>query len=89
MTEVDIFGMLVEGLRLMLIGMGIVFSFLLLLVGLLRLMSSLAQRLAPAEVAPQAAAAAVPRPAEFGDQGELVAVISAAVARWRSRHGPG
>ncbi len=41
--------LLIESLSLMVIGMGIVYGFLLLLVGALRLMSSLILRLAPEE----------------------------------------
>lgn len=72
--------LLVEGLRLMVIGMGIVFSFLLLLVGVLRLMSAAVVRLSPdASRLPVDASA---------DEGEVtdagvIAVISAAVARYR------
>jgi oxaloacetate decarboxylase gamma subunit len=73
--------LLVESLRLMLIGMGIVFSFLLMLVGILRLMSWVALRLAPVSAAPEPmltpTAAATEPP---------VAVIAAAIARYRARH---
>jgi oxaloacetate decarboxylase gamma subunit len=76
--------LLVEGLGLMLIGMGIVFAFLMMLVAVLRLMSGFAGRLSPE---PRAVSAASGAPAAEGagapDQGELVAVISAAVARYR------
>ncbi|MCG6943230.1 MAG: OadG family protein [Thiohalocapsa sp.] len=72
--------LLLESLRLLMIGMGIVFSFLLLLVGMLRLMSWAALRLAPvsAAPAPQTSAAADDR---------VVAVIAAAVARYRAGRG--
>jgi len=79
MTEMQLIG---ESLRLMGIGMGIVFVFLLLLVALLRVMSWIALRLAPAEAAPPAAAVAV------SATDDVVAVISAAVALWRARHRP-
>jgi len=75
-----------ESLRLMGIGMGIVFTFLLLLVALLRAMSWIALRLAPPE--PELAA---PPPATVpvsGFDDDVIAVISAAVARWRARHRP-
>lgn len=72
---------MIEGLRLMGIGMGIVFAFLILLVVLLRWMSFVALRLAPA------APATLPEPApattsDIPDQA-LVAVITAAVHRYR------
>jgi oxaloacetate decarboxylase gamma subunit len=82
MPETSLIG---ESLILMAIGMGIVFSFLLLLVVLLRAMSWLAERLSPA--LPEPSAAGAPPPAT-GDasEAELVAVISAAINRYRSRH---
>ena len=79
--------LLLEGLRLMVIGMGIVFAFLLLLVAVLRQMSKLAMRLspdvpAPAISAPRTVARDVGRTADD----ELIAVISTAVARYRKDH---
>lgn len=80
--------MIGEGLRLMLIGMSIVFGFLMLLVVFLRGMSWLAARVAPAE--PHDGAAA-PIPAAVGGAAaadtELVAVMAAALARYRARQG--
>jgi oxaloacetate decarboxylase gamma subunit len=70
--------LLLESLRLMLIGMGIVFSFLLLLVGILRLMSWVALRLAPVSVAPE------PMTSASGADAAPVAVIAAAIARYRA-----
>jgi oxaloacetate decarboxylase gamma subunit len=76
--------LLLEGLRLMLIGMGIVFAFLLMLVGVLRLMSRFAKRLAPETHAAAAAGYPIPPgPAGQLDQVELVAVLSAALHRYR------
>lgn len=78
--------LLMEGLNLMLLGMGIVFLFLILLVFGMHGMSWLAFRLeakfpSPEEPAPRQAA---PTPAA---DHELVAVISAAIARYRAiRH---
>ena len=74
--------LLMEGLRLMAIGMGIVFAFLLLLVGVMRTMSALAMRLAPEPGL--AVGGRMPGAAEQGDA-ELIAVITAAVARYRRR----
>ena len=75
--------LITESLSLMAIGMGIVFSFLLLLVALLRVMSWLSGRFAPspAEVTP-AVVAAVPAAGTSSD--ELIAVISAAITRYRA-----
>jgi oxaloacetate decarboxylase gamma subunit len=78
MSETDL---LVESLRLMLIGMGIVFSFLLMLVGILRLMSWVALRLAPVSAAPEP----MTTPGSVAT-GPPVAVIAAAIARYRARH---
>ncbi|MEA3276949.1 MAG: OadG family protein [Pseudomonadota bacterium] len=76
-------GLLMEGLRLMAIGMGIVFAFLLLLVGVLRVMSLAVMRFAPGEPAP----ASGPVSEAPVTDGELVAVITAAIARYREgRH---
>lgn len=75
--------MLLEGLNLMLLGMGIVFTFLVLLVFGMHGMSWLALRLetrfpTPEEDAPPRAPAPAPADAE------LIAVISAAIARYRT-----
>jgi oxaloacetate decarboxylase gamma subunit len=72
--------LLFESLRLMLIGMGIVFSFLLLLVGILRLMSWAALRLAPLPQTHPVTPAAAPEI----DTGPPIAVIAAAIARYRA-----
>jgi oxaloacetate decarboxylase gamma subunit len=84
--------LLLEGLRLMVIGMGIVFTFLLLLVGVLRLLSLTVQRFAPEPAplaSPDVGAASLGlavAPAEALAGGELVAVITAAIARYRRDH---
>jgi oxaloacetate decarboxylase (Na+ extruding) subunit gamma len=76
--------LLFESFMLMLIGMGIVFGFLLLLVGILRLMSALILRLAPAEeLQPAPSPVAAPLPADGSEK--LIAVISAAIARYRAQ----
>lgn len=74
--------LLIESLRLLLIGMGIVFCFLLLLVGILRLMSWAALRIAPVLPEPMPAASF---PSSQG-AGPPVAVIAAAIARYRAHH---
>jgi len=80
MNESDL---MMESLRLMGIGMGIVFSFLMLLVGILRLMSWLALKIAPADTLPMAVPAAS-QAAATQEADDLIAVISAAIARYRS-----
>lgn len=83
--------MLLEGVRLMVIGMGIVYAFLLLLVGILRLLSQAIQRWAP-EPPPAPATGAGPGRSGAGVNaeipGELLAVIAAAVSRYRRDHPP-
>jgi len=77
--------LLLEGLRLMVIGMGIVFTFLLLLVAVLRLMSSAVSRFAPVHpVLSGAAAGGAPHATDAMQDGELIAVISAAIVRYRA-----
>ena len=78
--------LMLVGLKLMLLGMGIVFSFLIVLVFALKGMSRLAGWLAP-EIEEPALAGITPRQSlrQTHDE-ELVAVISAAVARFRSNH---
>jgi oxaloacetate decarboxylase gamma subunit len=74
--------LVLQGVELMLLGMGIVFGFLTLLVFTLRGMSLLADRLEVSDVA-QPGAAAVTH-VDLSDDRQLVAVISAAVARYRA-----
>jgi oxaloacetate decarboxylase (Na+ extruding) subunit gamma len=75
--------MLIESLLFMLIGMGIVFSFLLLLVGILRVMSWAALKLAPIAIEPEPMLAG--RAAD-GAEAVPTAVIAAAIARYRADH---
>lgn len=75
--------LLVEGLSLMFIGMGIVVSFLLVLVGVLVLMSKAVLRWAPD--APLGGGELAARPHVVDDR-RLIAVISAAVTRYRKQH---
>ena len=76
--------LIADSLNLMAIGMGTVFSFLLLLVLLLRGMSWLADKLVPGVTEPARSAPPVTRDGPTADA-ELIAVISAAVARYRSQ----
>lgn len=73
--------LMLEGLKLMLLGMGSVFIFLLMLVICMKLMSMLAQFLQPVEVSPTASQPHISTP----DDPNLVAVISAAVAAYRNK----
>lgn len=77
--------LLMEGVELMLLGMGSVFIFLTVLVLALKGMSLLAQTLAPEEavvgLAPKSGVTS-----HTNEDDELLAVISAAIARYRSRH---
>lgn len=72
--------LLTIGVELMLLGMGIVFGFLIILVGALKVMSAAAGRLAP--VAAPEPPAVKGRPS--GADETTIAVISAAVSRYRS-----
>ena len=71
--------LLIQGSELMLLGMGIVFGFLTVLVFTLRGMSLLAERL---DTTPPGKA--TPEPISVTDNRQLIAVISAAVARYRA-----
>jgi oxaloacetate decarboxylase (Na+ extruding) subunit gamma len=77
--------LLVEGLWLMGIGLGIVFSFLLILVGTLVLMSKAVARWAPEERFPAPPAVDYPTGQVTNDD-RLIAVITAAVHAHRRRH---
>lgn len=72
--------LLTQGTELMLLGMAIVFGFLSLLVVIVRIMSALALRIAP----PAPAVADLPPPVDIAENRELVAVVTAAVARYRA-----
>lgn len=72
--------LLIQGAELMLLGMGIVFGFLGVLVFTLRAMSALAGRLSDEEsIEP-----ALPTPLNVSDHRRVVAVIAVAVARYRA-----
>ncbi len=78
--------LMLVGLKLMLLGMGIVFGFLIVLVFALKGMSMLADWLAPETEEPAIAGIRPVRPIGQAHDEELVAVISAAVSRFRSNH---
>jgi len=71
--------LLMQGVELMFLGMGIVFGFLTVLVFTLRGMSLLASRL---DDAPPGSA--TPEAISVSDDRQIIAVISAAVARYRA-----
>lgn len=74
--------LLLQGFELLLLGMGIVFGFLILLVFMLRAMSGLAARFETETSAPPVP----PAMESTADDGPLIAVISIAVARYRASH---
>jgi oxaloacetate decarboxylase gamma subunit len=73
--ETELFG---RGVELMLVGMGTVFTFLTLLVLATSLMSVAVRRFFPESAAAPEGTAAAP-----GEEGELLAVVSAAVTAYR------
>lgn len=75
--------LLLEGLELMLIGTGLVFIFLVLLIGCIRLMSLLLQRTTVQDSVPVLATATVACPLPDAD---TLAAIQAAVHQHRNRH---
>lgn len=79
--------LLIEGLWLMLIGLGIVFSFLLLLVGLLVLMSKAVARWGPDEPLREAPVV-FQQTRQPQDEPHLIGVIAAAVHQYRRRYRP-
>lgn len=72
--------LLLQGVELLLLGMGIVFGFLTLLVVMLRGMSGLAARISP----PDEALPSLTPAAAVSDDRRVIAAISAAVARYRA-----
>jgi oxaloacetate decarboxylase gamma subunit len=76
--------LLVQGVELMVFGMGTVFLFLACLVLVTGLMSAIIQRFAPIKEPQLEQTAVVAAP----DDERLIAVISAAVHKYRSRHKP-
>jgi len=75
--------LITESLSLMAIGMGIVFSFLVLLVVLLRVMSWFSAKLAPGQSEAVPSFVATPAAADAATE-ELIAVIGVAINRYRS-----
>jgi oxaloacetate decarboxylase gamma subunit len=74
---------LLQGVELMLLGMGIVFTFLMVLVVVMTGMSRMAQAIDASK--PQVASG--PKAAAPGaSEADIVAAISAAISRYRSTH---
>lgn len=81
--------LLLEGVELMLFGMGFVFVFLLLLVVMVGAMSRLIAIFAPHTPAPVATSAAVTsvKPASQEPDAQLLAAIQSAIHQHRARRG--
>ncbi|KXF82874.1 oxaloacetate decarboxylase subunit gamma [Enterovibrio coralii] len=78
----DLGSTLQQAAALMLTGMAVVFIFLTILIGLVKLMS----KLVPEELPPQTASTTTPSRNVSGQiPGETIAAISAAVHKYRSR----
>ena len=77
--------LLLNGFELMLLGMGIVFTFLLVLVVAMNVMSRIAFYFDTTEDIPETVPATA-QPAGKPENTALIAVISAAVSRYRSTH---
>lgn len=75
-----------QGVELMMFGMGTVFVFLMVLIILTTAMSSLVQRFVPADPPSPLAVNQTPRAVNTGEDERLVAVISAAIHKYRSQH---
>lgn len=78
--------LLLEGVELMLFGLGFVFLFLILLVGAIRVMSRLIELFAPHTPVPVATKSSV-RPAIQQPDGEVLAAIQSAINQHRARRG--
>ncbi|OEC36120.1 oxaloacetate decarboxylase, gamma subunit [Pseudomonas cuatrocienegasensis] len=78
--------LLLEGVELMLFGMGFVFLFLVLLIGAIHLMARVLARIAPAAAAPVVRQASVPV-ASSGPSADVLAAIQTAIHQHRARRG--
>lgn len=79
--------MLVDGVRLLVLGMGMVFAFLLLLYGCVLLLGQLMARIPLPETISITSSRIKPPvvPRSSASEGEVIAVISAAVREYRDR----
>lgn len=78
--------LLEQGIELMVYGMGTVFVFLAVLVVVTQGLSWLVQRFIPGKAAPVVAKATPSQSVEPAVDDQLLAVITAAVKEYRSRH---
>ncbi|MES9969906.1 MAG: OadG family protein [Candidatus Thiodiazotropha sp.] len=76
------------GINLMLLGMGIVFTFLLILVFTMKGMSKLALSLTPRQADSERVSSqpSILGQGQAGTRGDLVAVITAAISSYRATH---
>jgi oxaloacetate decarboxylase gamma subunit len=87
--EPAVVDLLIEGVGLMVIGMTIVFAFLLLLAGSLFLMSSLVARLGPKSEPVETLLRGGAQALGAGDEDlRLIAVIASALSEYRRRRRP-
>lgn len=78
--------LLLEGVELMLFGLGFVFLFLILLVVAIRVMSRLIEQFAPHTPVPAAAHSSA-KPAIQQPDGDVLAAIQSAINQHRARRG--
>ena len=76
--------LLLEGLELMLIGMGLVFVFLVLLIGCIRLMSAILQQVSVPDVTAAVATSTASSPYHQDVDADTLAAIQAAVRQHRA-----
>lgn len=79
--------LLLEGVELMLFGMGSVFLFLVLLIFAIHLMARLLARFAPAALAPAANVVVPAKAAAHQPDADVLAAIQSAIHQHRARRG--
>ncbi|BBA33385.1 probable oxaloacetate decarboxylase gamma chain [Methylocaldum marinum] len=83
--EYSLAELLLSGFKLMLIGMTIVYLFLVLLVWTIGITSKLINRYVPEPEPEHAPGSSVPAPDVESDQSEIIAVITAAIHRYQNQ----
>lgn len=78
--------LLTSGVELMLVGMGIVYLFLALLVGMVNTLAWLIQRYFTEPMAGKTTRGQAPREAAAPEESDLVATIAAAIHAFRVKH---